>query len=117
QVKTIKAATRLNPKTSLIGASNRASPVFRTSSAIKIFPFAFDHAKNITQRQILCNDHSRNGTWVSSCLALHRGGGAFKFDPSRQLRHEGMKHSLDFEKPILELQRKLEELKKHPDTH
>ncbi|MEK7686547.1 MAG: acetyl-CoA carboxylase carboxyltransferase subunit alpha [Verrucomicrobiota bacterium] len=28
-----------------------------------------------------------------------------------------MKHSLDFEKPIFELQRKLEELKKHPETH
>jgi acetyl-CoA carboxylase carboxyl transferase subunit alpha len=28
-----------------------------------------------------------------------------------------MKHHLDFEKPILELQRKLEELKKHPDNH
>lgn len=28
-----------------------------------------------------------------------------------------MKHELDFEKPILELQRKLEELKKHPENH
>ena len=28
-----------------------------------------------------------------------------------------MKHQLDFEKPIIELQRKLEELKKHPETH
>lgn len=28
-----------------------------------------------------------------------------------------MKHYLDFEKPILELQRKLEELRKHPETH
>ncbi|HET7623770.1 MAG TPA: acetyl-CoA carboxylase carboxyltransferase subunit alpha [Verrucomicrobiae bacterium] len=28
-----------------------------------------------------------------------------------------MKHQLDFEKPILELQGKLAELKKHPDTH
>jgi acetyl-CoA carboxylase carboxyl transferase subunit alpha len=28
-----------------------------------------------------------------------------------------MKHQLDFEKPILEMQRKLEELKKHPETH
>src|ERR1700680_1068897 len=28
-----------------------------------------------------------------------------------------MKHQLDFEKPILELQRKLEELKRHPDNH
>ena len=28
-----------------------------------------------------------------------------------------MKHSLDFEKPIFELQRKLDELRKHPDTH
>jgi acetyl-CoA carboxylase carboxyl transferase subunit alpha len=28
-----------------------------------------------------------------------------------------MKHQLDFEKPILELQRKLEELKTHPETH
>ena len=28
-----------------------------------------------------------------------------------------MKHQLDFEKPIIELQNKLEELKKHPETH
>ncbi|HXG49487.1 MAG TPA: acetyl-CoA carboxylase carboxyltransferase subunit alpha [Methylomirabilota bacterium] len=28
-----------------------------------------------------------------------------------------MKHQLDFEKPIAELQRKLEELKEHPDSH
>src|SRR5215208_7809041 len=27
-----------------------------------------------------------------------------------------MKHQLDFEKPIIELQRKLDELKKHPET-
>ena len=28
-----------------------------------------------------------------------------------------MKHQLEFEKPIIELQRKLDELKKHPETH
>src|SRR5262245_9355725 len=28
-----------------------------------------------------------------------------------------MKHQLDFEKPLIELQRKLEELRKHPETH
>ena len=28
-----------------------------------------------------------------------------------------MKHQLDFEKPIVELQSKLAELKKHPETH
>ena len=28
-----------------------------------------------------------------------------------------MKHQLDFEKPIAELQHKLDELKKHPETH
>lgn len=28
-----------------------------------------------------------------------------------------MKHQLDFEKPVIELQRKLEELKKHPEDH
>jgi len=28
-----------------------------------------------------------------------------------------MKHQLDFEKPIIELQRKLEELRKHPEAH
>src|SRR2546428_189261 len=28
-----------------------------------------------------------------------------------------MKHQLDFEKPIFELQAKLDELKKHPETH
>jgi acetyl-CoA carboxylase carboxyl transferase subunit alpha len=30
---------------------------------------------------------------------------------------KGMKHHLDFEKPIAELQAKLEELKNHPETH
>jgi acetyl-CoA carboxylase carboxyl transferase subunit alpha len=30
---------------------------------------------------------------------------------------QAMKHQLDFEKPIVELQQKLEELKKHPETH
>src|SRR5688572_27537324 len=28
-----------------------------------------------------------------------------------------MKHQLDFEKPIIELQNKLEELRQHPETH
>src|SRR5687768_3957540 len=28
-----------------------------------------------------------------------------------------MKHQLDFEKPIIELQRKLDELRQHPETH
>ena len=28
-----------------------------------------------------------------------------------------MKYQLDFEKPILELQRKLDDLKKHPEDH
>src|ERR1700690_3700530 len=28
-----------------------------------------------------------------------------------------MKHQLDFEKPIIELQEKLDELRKHPETH
>ena len=28
-----------------------------------------------------------------------------------------MKHQLDFEKPIAELQSKLDELRKHPETH
>ena len=28
-----------------------------------------------------------------------------------------MKHQLDFEKPIIELQKKLEELRQHPETH
>ena len=28
-----------------------------------------------------------------------------------------MKHQLEFETPILELQRKLDELTKHPETH
>jgi len=30
---------------------------------------------------------------------------------------KAMKHQLDFEKPIVELQQKLEELKKQPQTH
>src|SRR6185503_15017487 len=33
------------------------------------------------------------------------------------VRAHAMKHYLDFEKPIVELQRKLEELRKHPQTH
>ena len=33
------------------------------------------------------------------------------------LSYQPMKHQLDFEKPIAELQAKLEELKKHPETH
>src|SRR5688572_8255495 len=28
-----------------------------------------------------------------------------------------MKHQLDFEKPIIELQKKLEDLRQHPETH
>src|SRR5881409_2745171 len=28
-----------------------------------------------------------------------------------------MKHQLDFEKPIIELQNKLDDLRKHPETH
>ena len=32
-------------------------------------------------------------------------------------QNKSMKHQLDFEKPIVELQQKLEELKKHPETH
>src|SRR5258705_654718 len=35
----------------------------------------------------------------------------------RMARFNAMKHHLDFEKPIAELQSKLEELKKHPETH
>src|SRR5690349_16104144 len=39
-------------------------------------------------------------------------------NPSERLRFWPlMKHHLDFEKPIIELQAKLEELKKHPETH
>jgi len=34
-----------------------------------------------------------------------------------ELNLPGMKYQLDFEKPILELQRKLDELKKHPEEH
>src|SRR5947207_4354032 len=36
---------------------------------------------------------------------------------SGKARLKPMKHHLDFEKPIAELQSKLEELKKHPETH
>ena len=35
----------------------------------------------------------------------------------RKAKLNWMKHQLDFEKPIVELQQKLEELKKHPETH
>src|SRR5207248_6464920 len=38
--------------------------------------------------------------------------------PTLQMaRLQLMRHQLDFEKPIAELQTKLEELKKHPETH
>lgn len=36
---------------------------------------------------------------------------------SKELDSPPMKHQLDFEKPIVELQNKLAELKKHPETH
>jgi acetyl-CoA carboxylase alpha subunit len=34
-----------------------------------------------------------------------------------ELSNRRMKHQLEFEKPILELQRKLEELRRHPEKH
>jgi hypothetical protein len=37
--------------------------------------------------------------------------------PPQPLTSAQMKHQLDFEKPIAELQRKLDELTKHRDTH
>src|SRR5271156_6183089 len=37
--------------------------------------------------------------------------------PGEKLHLNLMKNLLDFEKPIFELQKKLEELKKHPETH
>src|SRR5258708_24775237 len=37
--------------------------------------------------------------------------------PARKLCFAAMRHQLDFEKPILELESKLEELKKHPEKH
>ncbi len=36
---------------------------------------------------------------------------------SKIAKFKPMRHQLDFEKPIVELQNKLEELKKHPETH
>jgi acetyl-CoA carboxylase carboxyl transferase subunit alpha len=38
-------------------------------------------------------------------------------DRCRITKFQPMKHQLDFEKPIVELQNKLEELRKHPETH
>ena len=38
-------------------------------------------------------------------------------NPSKRLPSPLMKNQLDFEKPIVELQNKLAELKKHPETH
>jgi acetyl-CoA carboxylase carboxyl transferase subunit alpha len=38
-------------------------------------------------------------------------------DPQQFCNFEPMRHHLDFEKPIAELQHKLEALKKHPETH
>src|SRR5437870_4721223 len=35
----------------------------------------------------------------------------------KRLRSPSMRNQLDFEKPIVELQNKLEELKKHPEAH
>src|SRR5215475_3349518 len=37
--------------------------------------------------------------------------------PGTMVKLQRMKHQLDFEKPIAELQSKLEELKKHPEKH
>jgi acetyl-CoA carboxylase carboxyl transferase subunit alpha len=37
--------------------------------------------------------------------------------PPKRVTSPGMKHQLDFEKPIVELQNKLAELKKHPEAH
>jgi len=37
--------------------------------------------------------------------------------PLKMLNCARMKHQLDFEKPIIELQNKLEELRKHPEAH
>src|SRR3989475_2054484 len=48
--------------------------------------------------------------------ALREREGATTISASN-IRARSMKHYLDFEKPIVELQRKLEELKKHPETH
>jgi len=51
--------------------------------------------------------HALIKVWHNSALRL----------PERKIRLTSMKHYLDFEKPIVELQRKLEDLKKHPETH
>jgi acetyl-CoA carboxylase carboxyl transferase subunit alpha len=51
--------------------------------------------------------------------ALREGGASsitWAFDLEMQFRAQ-MKHHLDFERPILDLHRKLEELKRHPETH
>jgi len=48
--------------------------------------------------------------------ALREREGATTISASN-IRARSMKHYLDFEKPIVELQRKLEELKKHPEAH
>lgn len=47
-----------------------------------------------------------DGKQISRCL-----------NQSKELDSPPMKHQLDFEKPIVELQNKLAELKKHPETH
>ena len=51
-----------------------------------------------------------NQAWPPPNSALRGAGGATKLRPA-------MKHQLDFEKPIIELQHKLAELKKHPQDH
>src|SRR5258706_10223169 len=50
---------------------------------------------------------------------IPRCAGAIPALKSRQsmVGAPAMKHYLDFEKPIVEFQRKLEELKKHPEAH
>lgn len=44
-------------------------------------------------------------------------GWAQTYSPRSSPLDAGMKHHLDFEKPIVELQRKLDELKRHPESH
>jgi acetyl-CoA carboxylase carboxyl transferase subunit alpha len=59
-----------------------------------------------------------SANWLFFHSGLHRAKGKLDYG-SGEGRNDrlDMKHYLDFERPILELQRKLEELRKHRDAH
>src|SRR5204863_4447819 len=71
-------------------------------------------------RDLVITEPEQSGSFFKlSSLPIQRCAEAaakLDFAPSNA-GARAMKHYLDFEKPIVELQRKLEELRKHPETH